>query len=1215
MADYTLSVDISGNASGLTRALARAQQEVRGFGRYMADEAKVSGNAFQQRTQVITTAFGKVRRVMSETGRETFAWMKDNEEHARTLGTAFTVMGGAVVAGLGFAAKAAIDWESAWAGVVKTTDATAEQLPALEEGLRGLTRELPASHAEIAAVAEAAGQLGVKSTDVLDFTRVMINMGEATNLSSDEAATAIAQMMNIMQTAPADVERLASTIVLLGNNGASTEKDITEMALRIAGAGKQIGLSEANVLSFANAMASVGIRAEAGGSAISRVFVMMSTAAREGGEDLAGFARVAGMSAEEFATAYRERPAEAIDAFVQGLGRMGAAGGDVFGTLSDLGIKSVEMRDVLLRLSGAGTLLADSLADGNQAWEDNSALAEEAGKRYETAQARIDIAKNSLVDFGIDIGSVVLPAIAGLADGVSSLFQWFADMPEWVQTAITVLGGLAGAAATAAGGFLLLAPKVLEIHGAFRSLAAESPRVAAGLGRVERAAGKIGKAAGAAGAAAGLAFLLAHLADLADTGDPAALSVEKTTEALLKMQSASDATALFDLGSGVDDINTALRDLTGENLLGQMNKFGTVLDRMMGTNIMSGQNAAADQMKAIGESLAFLVQSGHADEAARQFDLLWAATDQTRYSQDDLMAAIPAYGDSLAAVKNEAELAGVATEGMGDAAEGSVEGIQAATQASEEAAKALEKQRASFDEASRSFVDIGGTYQSMYDEQMAKAEEAAQKTAEQKGLEGDAWRDMVGDVRVSLDEYLTALEEQATAQANWQSNILSLTDNLSSGTIQYLQSLGPEGANLVQQLTGATEEELRRFDTSVQTTMAGASDAWVREVEVAIPLVADVAARMGEDAATSLAAALASGETTVDQAAKDLGYVIEQGVNGEYVVTFAADTKAAEEDVFDFAAFYRKEGERIGPWKVDANTAPAEKSVDKTVKKANEATGTITIGAQDSPARLTLHGTTMAVDNAKGTVTIYGDDGKAVTTLTGFKRTVDATTGTTTITGTDSAGRSQVVQFKNWTGTQWATANVTADISSAQRSIASLSYQRITVGVDAAISSAQRVIAGLKGGYTGGKVASILGYASGGRLPGTPPTDPRRDNLLAVTETGRPIAVRSREWIISQGASDYYGDRAMSAVNERRVPYSVLAGYASGGVPQTQQAPQTLRQAPSTVVVRPVVSLAGARLTLEVEGRQIEAYVKDTAGAVIDDRDAATDRGADYARR
>lgn len=72
-----------------------------------------------------------------------------------------------LVAGVGATVKAAMDWESAFAGVKKTNSEIVDSngnvvysYKDLEDGLRGLAKELPASHQEIAAVAEAAGQLG-----------------------------------------------------------------------------------------------------------------------------------------------------------------------------------------------------------------------------------------------------------------------------------------------------------------------------------------------------------------------------------------------------------------------------------------------------------------------------------------------------------------------------------------------------------------------------------------------------------------------------------------------------------------------------------------------------------------------------------------------------------------------------------------------------------------------------------------------------------------------------------------------------------------------------------------------------------------------------------------------------------------------------------------------------------------------------------------------
>jgi TP901 family phage tail tape measure protein len=339
--------------------------------------------------------------------------------------------------------KAAVDFETAFAGVRKTVDATEEEFAALEKGIRDMSKELPASAVEIAGVAEAAGQLGIATENILSFTRVMIDLGETTNMSAEEAATALARLANITQMPQENFDRLGSTIVELGNNLATTEGEIVEMGLRLAGAGHQVGMTEPQILSLAGALSSVGIEAQAGGTAFSRVMVNMQLAVEKGGQGLKDFASVAGMSADQFKTAFQQDAAGALIAFIEGLGKAEEQGLTAIGVLDDMGISEVRVRDALLRAAGAGDLFNESIKLGTEAWEENTALTDEANKRYETTAARMEVLRNRLVDVGIDVGETLLPVVVKVAEFVGKIADAFAALPGPVQNAILVMLGVA----------------------------------------------------------------------------------------------------------------------------------------------------------------------------------------------------------------------------------------------------------------------------------------------------------------------------------------------------------------------------------------------------------------------------------------------------------------------------------------------------------------------------------------------------------------------------------------------------------------------------------------------------------------------------------------------------------------------------------------------------------------------------------------------------
>lgn len=406
-----------------------------------------------------------LQRGLGQADREVGGFAERTRQHMMKLGAAMTAGVTLPLAGLGAAAaKTAIAWESAFAGVRKTVDATEQEFAALARGLRDMATGATGSPVAglenaavtLAGVAEAAGQLGVAKENILEFTETMAMLGMATNLTAEEAATALAQFANIVQMPLTEIDRLGSAIVALGNNSATTERDIVEFAQRLAGAGAGAGMTEANILALSAAMASVGLNAEAGGTAMTQVMNAITKAVAGGGRELADFAKLSGVSAENFARWWEGEPISALESFIRGLGELDNQQQVLM--LDQMGLSGIRVADTLRRLAGNTEVLGRSIEIANAAWEENNALVNEAEQRFMTTEAQLNLLSNNLKDVGITVGSVLLPPINAFVGALVPLLQRIASLnPEIVQ-----IGVAFAAAAMAAGPLLIVAGALIS---------------------------------------------------------------------------------------------------------------------------------------------------------------------------------------------------------------------------------------------------------------------------------------------------------------------------------------------------------------------------------------------------------------------------------------------------------------------------------------------------------------------------------------------------------------------------------------------------------------------------------------------------------------------------------------------------------------------------------------------------------------------------------
>ncbi len=231
------------------------------------------------------------------------------------------------------------DFETGLIGVGKTADLSGAELESLGKDIDELSKRMPVATDKLLAIAQSAGQLGVKGSDnILKFTETVAKLGTATDLSGDQAAMALARILNVTGEALGTVDVLGSVIVALGNNFAATESQIAEMATEVARGAAVFGVSSAQASALAAALAAVGVKSEVAGTSIGRILRMIDAAIRSGGEHLAILTQITGRTAEEIEELFQRDAMAAFALFIDGLKRIGDAGGSVADAKAALGL-------------------------------------------------------------------------------------------------------------------------------------------------------------------------------------------------------------------------------------------------------------------------------------------------------------------------------------------------------------------------------------------------------------------------------------------------------------------------------------------------------------------------------------------------------------------------------------------------------------------------------------------------------------------------------------------------------------------------------------------------------------------------------------------------------------------------------------------------------------------------------------------------------------
>lgn len=410
-----LIIKISVQAKNATKDVAETTEKIKELGAAQKDLAKASmssGESVGSSSALMNLSFGKIA---AGAGAIFAAW-KSTE---------------AVVAGAKASLDAFMQFETALVGVGKTTDISGQELEALGNSFQKLSERIPVSAVELANIGQAAGALGVRGTEnITNFTETIAKLSSSTNLGSEEAAMSLKRILDVTGEGIDNVDEFASVLVALGNNFATTEKEITSTATEL---GKSIGIfgaTSAEVAGMSAAMSALGVQSALGSSVVGKSFREIDSAVRMGGEKFQQLQKITGQTGEELKKNFETQPVKVFQSFLAGLNKIQQSGGSVTQALEKMNLTGDEINKTLPIMASRFDLVNQAVDMANNEFANATALNTEAEKAFGTTAAKLEMMKNAATNLATDFGQLLAPAFNVVIDVIATGIKYLQGFVE-----------------------------------------------------------------------------------------------------------------------------------------------------------------------------------------------------------------------------------------------------------------------------------------------------------------------------------------------------------------------------------------------------------------------------------------------------------------------------------------------------------------------------------------------------------------------------------------------------------------------------------------------------------------------------------------------------------------------------------------------------------------------------------------------------------------
>ena len=341
------------------------------------------------------------------------------------VAAAYQQMSDVAVGALTAVIGTSIDYERAFANVVRTTDfvsaRTGEAARVMRFELMQLAAEIPVAFGQITEIATIGNQLGIAQKDLVNFTETVGKFAATTDVTVNNAALSFGRIGELLEVS--DFNALGSAIAFAGVNAVATETQILAVTKEISTTAKQAKFAAPDVIGLATALSSLGIAPEAARGSIIRSFAAINAAITKGGADLQAYASIAGMSSQQFASTWQESGSTAFDALLRGLQAASDQGNNLDSVLRGLGIRNVRDIQTLQKLGDNYDVYAQSIRDANDAYAEGTFLSESYGVIQETVAAKLQVIQNQIANLFATLGESTSGPLKTLLDVISFLIE------------------------------------------------------------------------------------------------------------------------------------------------------------------------------------------------------------------------------------------------------------------------------------------------------------------------------------------------------------------------------------------------------------------------------------------------------------------------------------------------------------------------------------------------------------------------------------------------------------------------------------------------------------------------------------------------------------------------------------------------------------------------------------------------------------------------